>query len=195
MKRIKKLELTILLLIIVIYIMFFVFLYLRVDDWSVSGSLGDSFGILNTLFSGIALAGVIYTLNLQRKDSLLKIKPLLAIELIETKGVYKVVVTNIGYGTALNIDFSSTNDGEYSIDFIGKRIMSIKPAETKDLDIVPYFGETVMSEEWKAHLYPEYANDIIKVTILYNDIEFNVLKQSFDLGLGDLKVTMTEYIK
>lgn len=33
-----------------------------------AGSFGDSFGSLNTLFSGLALAGIVYTILLQRKD-------------------------------------------------------------------------------------------------------------------------------
>lgn len=86
-----------------------------------SGIFGDSFGVLNALFSGLALAGVIYTLNLhvrtfelQRKDSAFNIMPLLAVE--PKSGVrngYHLVVTNIGNGTAMNIDlepFSLASD-------------------------------------------------------------------------------------
>ena len=32
------------------------------------GAFGDSFGSINALFSGIALAGIIYTMHLQRKE-------------------------------------------------------------------------------------------------------------------------------
>jgi hypothetical protein len=34
----------------------------------VMGTLGDSFGILNTLFSGLAFAGLVYTIYLQKKE-------------------------------------------------------------------------------------------------------------------------------
>ncbi len=36
--------------------------------WSVRGQFGDMFGGLNALFSGVTLAGLIYTLHLQRKS-------------------------------------------------------------------------------------------------------------------------------
>jgi uncharacterized membrane protein len=32
------------------------------------GSFGDSFGVINSLFSGLAFAGIIYTILLQRKE-------------------------------------------------------------------------------------------------------------------------------
>lgn len=37
-------------------------------SWSDSGPVGDTFGAVNALFSGLAFAGVIYALNLQRRD-------------------------------------------------------------------------------------------------------------------------------
>lgn len=35
-------------------------------DWSIRGQFGDMFGSVNALFSGLAFAGIIYTINLQR---------------------------------------------------------------------------------------------------------------------------------
>ena len=60
----KKLMLFIILLWIVstlIVKMFF-------GDWSKSGSFGDTFGAINSLFSGLALAGIIYTIYLQKTE-------------------------------------------------------------------------------------------------------------------------------
>jgi hypothetical protein len=37
-------------------------------DWSASGTFGDTFGALNAMFSGIALAGLIITILIQRKE-------------------------------------------------------------------------------------------------------------------------------
>lgn len=37
-------------------------------DWSESGSFGDSFGAINSLFSGLALLGIIWTIYLQRNE-------------------------------------------------------------------------------------------------------------------------------
>ena len=46
----------------------FAWIYLCVGNWEVSGQLGDMFGAVNSLFSGLAFAGLIVTLILQRKD-------------------------------------------------------------------------------------------------------------------------------
>lgn len=37
-------------------------------DWSTRGQFGDLFGVVNALFSGLAFAVLIYTMNLQRKE-------------------------------------------------------------------------------------------------------------------------------
>jgi hypothetical protein len=62
--------------ILLIYALYYLFLYsgFPVADQSAtlngvrSGSFGDAFGALNALFSGMAFAGVVVTLYLQRKD-------------------------------------------------------------------------------------------------------------------------------
>ena len=43
-------------------------LYLTVQDFSKSGTFGDSFGVLNTLFSGLAFAGIIVTIKMQNDE-------------------------------------------------------------------------------------------------------------------------------
>ncbi len=37
-------------------------------DWGVSGTFGDTFGFINSLFSGLAFAGVIFTIILQNRE-------------------------------------------------------------------------------------------------------------------------------
>lgn len=46
------------------------------SDWSVSGTFGDAFGSINALFSGLAFAGLIYTILLQRKELYMQRKEL-----------------------------------------------------------------------------------------------------------------------
>ena len=46
----------------------FAWIYLCIGNWEVRGQLGDMFGAVNSLFSGLAFAGLIVTLILQRKD-------------------------------------------------------------------------------------------------------------------------------
>ena len=43
-------------------------LYGFFGDWTKSGSFGDGFGAINSLFSGLAFAGIVYTILLQRKE-------------------------------------------------------------------------------------------------------------------------------
>jgi hypothetical protein len=40
----------------------------NVTDWTVRGQFGDMFGMINALFSGLAFAGIIFTIYLQRQE-------------------------------------------------------------------------------------------------------------------------------
>lgn len=46
------------------------------SDWTTRGTFGDSFGAINSLFSGLALGGIIYTIFLQKKELSLQRKEL-----------------------------------------------------------------------------------------------------------------------
>jgi hypothetical protein len=41
---------------------------LLIPDWTHRGTFGDMFGAVNALFSGLAFAGIIYTITLQRQE-------------------------------------------------------------------------------------------------------------------------------
>lgn len=43
-------------------------LYAFTEDYSKSGTFGDSFGVLNTLFSGLAFAGIIVSIKMQNDE-------------------------------------------------------------------------------------------------------------------------------
>lgn len=43
-------------------------IYHAFDSWADRGTFGDMFGAVNSLFSGLAFAGVIYAILLQRKE-------------------------------------------------------------------------------------------------------------------------------
>ncbi|MFK5915574.1 MAG: hypothetical protein QM484_14500 [Woeseiaceae bacterium] len=61
-----------------LYVLFFVVLILQIsialiiyssfNSWPDRGTFGDMFGAVNTLFSGLAFAGVIYAILLQSKE-------------------------------------------------------------------------------------------------------------------------------
>lgn len=50
--------------------------YLLLDKWEDRANFGDMFGAINTFFSGLAFAGVIYAILLQRHDLKLQRKEL-----------------------------------------------------------------------------------------------------------------------
>ena len=56
------------LLVSVIWAASALVLYLSVEDYSKSGTFGDSFGVLNTLFSGLAFAGIIVSIKMQNDE-------------------------------------------------------------------------------------------------------------------------------
>ena len=61
------------------------FLEWRIDDTTIRGTFGDSFGGVNSLFSGLALGGIIYTIFLQKKELSLQRE-----ELKETREEFKI---------------------------------------------------------------------------------------------------------
>ena len=78
-KKDKRTGLFTILLVVIILIVWLIspfFIQCYFNNWTTSGTFGDSFGAINSLFSGLALAGIIYTiylqkieLELQRKES------------------------------------------------------------------------------------------------------------------------------
>jgi hypothetical protein len=56
------------LLIVLIQIAIGYFVYALLPDWPTRGQFGDVFGAVNSLFSGLAFAGLIYTVFLQREE-------------------------------------------------------------------------------------------------------------------------------
>ena len=68
----KKLEISILtkmiILILIIWITMGILIYFGLDTWEDRGAFGDLFGAVNSLFSGLAFAGLIYTIFLQKQE-------------------------------------------------------------------------------------------------------------------------------
>ncbi|MCG8252216.1 hypothetical protein [Tenacibaculum finnmarkense] len=55
-------------LVIIIWGASTILIFFGLDNWSNRGSFGDLFGAVNALFSGLAFAGLIYTIVLQKQD-------------------------------------------------------------------------------------------------------------------------------
>ncbi len=63
-----KFLVTITISIFILWALSGVIIYFLLDNWSDRGTFGDLFGVINSLFSGLALAGLIYTTYISRKD-------------------------------------------------------------------------------------------------------------------------------
>lgn len=63
-----KLLTKLIILVVIIWIGSTVLIMFGLDNWSDRGSFGDQFGAVNGLFSGLAFAGLIYTIVLQKQD-------------------------------------------------------------------------------------------------------------------------------
>lgn len=70
-------------LVIILWILSWVFIDLTYEE-TIRGGFGDKFGFVNSLFSGLALAGIIYSIYLQQTELSLQRK-----ELKETKEEFK----------------------------------------------------------------------------------------------------------
>ena len=76
-KETKILPFIILLLSVVfIQVVMAIIIYRSFCSWTDRGTFGDMFGAINTLFSGLAFAGVVYAILLQRRELSLQRKEL-----------------------------------------------------------------------------------------------------------------------
>lgn len=57
-----------LFIVIGIWVLSAVLILLFLEDWDKRGTFGDLFGAVNALFSGMAFAGLLYTIILQKHD-------------------------------------------------------------------------------------------------------------------------------
>jgi hypothetical protein len=56
------------LAVVGLWLVSFLVIVFTVASWEQRAQLGDLFGVVNSLFSGLAFAGVIYTIYLQREE-------------------------------------------------------------------------------------------------------------------------------
>lgn len=60
------------IIILAIWIISIIIVYKSFSNWTDRGTFGDAFGAINALFSGLAFAGIIYTILLQRQELILQ---------------------------------------------------------------------------------------------------------------------------
>ena len=55
-------------IVLALWIISCVIIHWRYKTWALSGTFGDTFGAINSLFSGFAFAGIIFTIILQKRE-------------------------------------------------------------------------------------------------------------------------------
>lgn len=183
--------------VLLLYLSFWLFMFLSYDDWTKSGSLGDTFGILNALLSSIGTIGIIYTLyiqnqtiksqdrtlELQAKTLELSIKPLLEIKFEKREeNIFTILVRNIGNGTAINIQFPPAISSFTSYRTLNCHTFNlIRDAEGKvEIGVFDVSGKNFIPiYDVVAESFPNPTIDLI---IEYQDVNFNELKQKFQIG-------------
>ncbi|OKP95408.1 hypothetical protein [Paenibacillus sp. P46E] len=158
----------------------------------------DWLGIFNLLVLTITLFVLcIYawdTNKMQKaasKQLELGIKPLISIEPQNQATYYTVMVSNIGNGTALNIEFdpmilSEDSGVSYKIPFI----QSLRAGDSKEVSVTAFMNDEQADNSWMAHLKSPYANRVILLNIKYENIVFEESKQVFEFGIGERKIKM-----
>lgn len=58
----------IIILVLALWVLSAVMILIFLEDWPSRGTFGDLFGAVNALYSGLAFAGLIYTIILQKED-------------------------------------------------------------------------------------------------------------------------------
>lgn len=64
----KKTLFTLIFLVVFAWAISGVIIYYTASNWSDRGTIGDMFGAVNALFSGLAFVGLIYTIIMQREE-------------------------------------------------------------------------------------------------------------------------------
>lgn len=75
-KDIKSLFLGVVVLIFILWLLTWIVLYIGFTKWEERGQFGDMFGAVNSLFSGMAFAGIIIAIILQKQELELQRKEL-----------------------------------------------------------------------------------------------------------------------
>lgn len=183
-------------------------------DWAKSGTFGDTFGALNALFSGLALAGVIVTIMMQRTELRNQ-----QIEMQETRKEFLINrATNIVY---IQLDRFEKNLNALTIYFEGKKYVGNDAIsllnDKKEIVTLPMEkSEEKYTNEMKRTLvklikfyapnkseFEKFAHNAYNSVealkrIIYKTnleiIELNDLKNLFYVNIGFINMGVIEYI-
>lgn len=187
--------------IVLIFMSFAVYIFYFENDLTSAGQRGDSFGVLNSFFSSLTFVTLVYTLSLQsqtlqkqREDSALSIRPLINIKVISDTNPYHLDLTNIGNGAAINIRVSPIQlDHPLNVKLsFGQPITALPVAGTERVEIETSLKRNPRNSmvHHGDHIDPQKAKKSYELIIEYQDLNFNHFTQKFRVGKGG--VIMTE---
>ena len=100
--------------LVLFYAIFLVIVSWPINDFSIdkAGLFGDSFGVLNSLFSGLAFAGIIVTVLLQKEELKLQRKELARSSLAQDRTARLMALTELlaNYKSNIKINSGTLND-------------------------------------------------------------------------------------
>lgn len=174
-----------------------------IDEWSVNkaGVFGDSFGVINSLFSGLAFAGLIITILLQRQ------------ELSESREIFKAQKFDDAFYRLL--DFYKKNLNEISItdndegktyNGIGGLTYLLSKLSLENQKHLPYLREKETEKIYKYYMYKEVVRILMPqarylgtiesiLTLIQNDIYLDVDRKFYiKLLASQLTVHEVKYL-
>lgn len=162
------------------------------NDWNHRGMFGDSFGAINSLFSGLALGGIIYTIFLQKKELALQRE-----ELRETRNEFKVQNVTLRLQRFENTFFSLLTLHHQIVDSIGLDIQKEKlsekhsnhPVETAHYDRVILRGRDVFK-----NLYDELSEPL-QMGLEFNQDSLDQINATYLLQYQTVQTDFGHYFR
>lgn len=178
--------------------------------WISNGNqIGDSFGAVNALFSGLALAGIILTILMQRDDLKLQRKELELTrremeltreEFISQNYTMKLQQFENTYFQMLSLfheNINSVSSNTKSNSYVGKQLFSVFLQNIdKDIEIAlkSRFNK-VLDNKMDEDFYEFYLNEINKITIDDFTNYFKVVKSLYEDDLSVYFTTLLNVLK
>jgi len=209
--------------VFIIWLVSIYFLEWRIDDPTDRGTFGDSFGGVNSLFSGLALGGIIYTIFLQKKELSLQRE-----ELKETRNEFTIQNKTLRLQRFENTFFNLLSLHHQIVDSIDLDIEKRKNeneiftgfarAESTDFERVILRGRDVFQEEYNILIeafncdetdinskylqvyesvqsdFGHYFRNLYRIIKLIDETEFYTFKEAAPPSKNSLSADCSNYL-
>lgn len=163
--------------IVIIYAIFLIFVTWPLSEISISkaGVFGDSFGILTSLFSGLAFSGMIITILLQKEELKLQRQELSETrkEIKEQKDIFRIQSFNDSFYRLLSFYKQNLSDISLFVEDQNKRLIGI--------EVLSYLLRKLQNSfsKYKFQGYPEDEDEQLEQDYaLFLEIQKNLITQS-----------------